>query len=158
MDRNLVSSDSICEKINTLIDDVHRAILDPQTLSAYLTATRSNEDDFAWARCLADDDIIHGDFSEEFGGQGRTHWHYGVAHPLLAGIETKFMADYGRDWLRHGDAARLAMVVGSRNVNGLKLFDPRMVWQITSALVIVCGTFGGAFILSCKWQVQINLD
>lgn len=52
---------------------------------------------------------------------------YLVAHPILAGIETKFMAAYGRDWLRHGHAARLAIVVGSRNVNGLKMFDPRMV-------------------------------
>ena len=75
-----------------------------------------------------------------------------VAHPILAGIETKFMASYGRDWLRHGNAARLAMVVESRNINGLKMFDPRMGWQVTSSLFIVCGTAGGAFILSCKWS------
>lgn len=73
-----------------------------------------------------------------------------VAHPLLAGIEAKFMADYGRDWLRHPHAARLAIVVGSRNVNGLKMFDPRMAWQVTSSFFIVCGSTGGAFILSCK--------
>lgn len=73
-----------------------------------------------------------------------------MAHPILAGIETKFMAEYGRDWLRHGYAARLAIVVGSRNDNGLKMFDPRMVWQITSSIFIVCGSVGGGFILSCK--------
>ena len=72
-----------------------------------------------------------------------------VAHPILAGIETKFMAEYGRDWLRHGYAARLAIVVGSRNDNGLKMFDPRMIWQIMSSLFIVCGSIGGGFILSC---------
>lgn len=60
------------------------------------------------------------------------------------------MADYGRDWLRHGYAARLAIVVGSRNDNGLKMFDPRMIWQITGSLFIVCGSVGGGFILSCK--------
>ncbi|KAA6408754.1 MAG: hypothetical protein FRX48_07097 [Lasallia pustulata] len=58
------------------------------------------------------------------------------------------MADYGRDWLRHGYAARLAIVVGSRNDNGLKMFDPRMIWQITGSLFIVCGSVGGGFILS----------
>ena len=60
------------------------------------------------------------------------------------------MASYGRDWLRHPHAARLAIVVGSRNVNGLKMFDPRMAWQLTSSIFTVCGTVGGAFILSCK--------
>ena len=65
-------------------------------------------------------------------------------------MESKFMASYGRDWLREGYAARLAIVVGSRNVNGLKMFDPRMTWQILSATSIVCGAVGGAFVLSCK--------
>lgn len=72
-----------------------------------------------------------------------------MAHPILAGIESKFMADYGRDWLLHGHAARLAIVVGSRNINGLKMFDPRMAWQITSSIFLVAGTIGGAFVLSC---------
>ncbi len=58
------------------------------------------------------------------------------------------MADYGRNWLRHGYAARLAMVVGSRNVNGLKMFDPRMAWQVTSSVIIVGGSVFGAFIIS----------
>ena len=79
-----------------------------------------------------------------------------VAHPILAGIETKFMASYGRDWLRHPHAARLAIVVGSRNVNGLKMFDPRMAWQLTSSIFTVCGTVGGAFILSCKITILIS--
>ena len=61
----------------------------------------------------------------------------------------RFMAEYGRDWLHYKSAARLAMVVGSRNVNGLKMFDPRMVWQVMSAIMLVCGAGFGAFILSC---------
>lgn len=79
-----------------------------------------------------------------------------VAHPILAGIETKFMASYGRDWLRHPHAARLAIVVGSRNVNGLKMFDPRMAWQLTSSIFTICGTVSGAFILSCKPRILIQ--
>ena len=77
-----------------------------------------------------------------------------VAHPILTGIETKFMADYGRDWLLHGHAARLAIVVESRNVNGLKMFDPRMAWQVSSSIAIVAGTVSGSFILSCKSVLQ----
>lgn len=66
------------------------------------------------------------------------------------------MASYGRDWLRHPHAARLAIVVGSRNVNGLKMFDPRMAWQLTSSIFTVCGTVGGAFILSCKTRLLFS--
>lgn len=150
VDRNLVSADAIREKCNELVNDVRLALLDPATLATYQTNTRTTSEDFEWMGCLSDEEIFGDDFFEGFGGQGRTHFHYGVAHPLLSGIETKFMAEYGRDWLRHGYAARLAIVVGSRNINGLKMFDPRMVWQITSALVIVCSSVFGAFILSCK--------
>ena len=60
------------------------------------------------------------------------------------------MADYGRNWLLRGHATRLAIVVESRNINGLKMFDPQMAWQVTSSFVIMAGTVGGSFILSCK--------
>lgn len=145
-----MSADSIRQRLNDLVNDVRLALLDPQVISDYMRITSSTEEDFAWTKCLNNEELFGGDFFEDFAGQGRTHWHYGVAHPILCGIETKFMADYGRDWLRHGHTARLAIVVGSRNVNGLKMFDPRMLWQITSSVFVVCGSVGGAFILSCK--------
>lgn len=149
VDRSLVSSDSILKRLNSLVDDVRLALLNPDVLETYMTVTHTTLEDFAWTSCLNREEFREGFFTK-FAGQGRTHWHYGVAHPLLAGIEAKFMAEYGRDWSRHGQAARMAIVVGSRNVNGLKMFDARMVWQITSALIIVGGSVGGAFILSCK--------
>ena len=148
VDRNLVSADAIREHLNELIKDVRLALLDPAVLDAYKKNTNTGDEDFAWVVSLQNEEIFGEDFFESFGGQGRTHFHYGVAHPLLSGIETKFMAAYGRDWLRHGHAARLAIVVGSRNLNGLKMFDPRMAWQITSALITVCGCIFAAFILS----------
>ena len=148
VDRNLVSADAIREHLNELVRDVRLALLDPATLEDYKNITNTGNGDFAWMALLTDDDLFDGEFFERFGGQGRTHFHYGVAHPLLSGIETKFMAAYGRDWLRHGYAARLAIVVGSRNLNGLKMFDPRMTWQITAAIIMVSGCIFSAFILS----------
>lgn len=156
VDRNLVSSNSIRDRLNCLVDDVRLALLDPRTLRAYMADTRTTEEDFAWLSCLNDKELFQGDFFQGFGGQGRTHWHYGVAHPILAGIEVNFMADYGRDWLHYEHAARLAIVVGTRNVKGLKMFDPRMTWQITSSIIIVCGTISGAFILSCMLSKHVS--
>ncbi|KAL9130441.1 MAG: hypothetical protein Q9217_001364 [Psora testacea] len=164
VDRNSVSADSIRERINGLVEDVRQAPMDRMTLELYESVTKSNEEDFAWIDCLRDTNIFDGHFFEAFNGQGRTHFHYGIAHPLLSGIETKFMADYGRGWLGHGHAARLAIVVGSRNINGLKMFVFRMAWQITGSLVIVCGSVFGAFILSCRYPsgalvgLQLCLD
>ena len=172
VDRNLVSADAIREKLNTLVYDVRMALLDPEVVGSYKEATRSMEIDFEGAESLDNEELFGGDFFESFAGQGRTHWHYGgmkqglsflqrklnlraVAHPILAGIESKFMASYGRDWLLHAHAARLAIVVGTRNVNGLKMFDPRMAWQITSSFIIVVGTVTGAFVLSCKLSATI---
>lgn len=148
VDRNIASADSTGAKFNSLVDDVRQALLDPQIREVYMRNTNTGPEDFVWMGPLYDETIFDGTFFTEFAGQGRTHWHYGVAHPILAGIEAKFMAEYGRDWIREGYAARLAIVVGSRNINGLKMFDPRMIWQITSSVFIVCGSVGGAFILS----------
>ena len=150
VDRNSVSADSIRERLNDLVEEVRRALLDPVTLEEYKKTTGTNDEDFVWVDLLNEAELFDGNFFESFGGQGRKHFHYGVAHPILSGIETKFMAEYGRDWLRHGYSTRLAIVVGSRNVNGLKMFDPRMFWQVTSSVIIVCGSIFAAFILSCK--------
>ncbi|KAL8765755.1 MAG: hypothetical protein Q9209_007262 [Squamulea sp. 1 TL-2023] len=150
VDRNLVSADAIRTKLNRLISDVRCALLDPDILSTYMHDTKTTPEDFSWTHSLGNQDYFPTNFFTGFGGQGRSHWHYGVAHPLLAGIESKFMADYGRNWLNTGYAARLAIVVGSRNINGLKMFDPRMVWQILASLFVIGGSVGGAFVLSCK--------
>ncbi|KAL9613821.1 MAG: hypothetical protein Q9167_001668 [Letrouitia subvulpina] len=83
VDRNHVSADSIREKLNSLIDDVRVALLDPDVLEEYMRDTRTAIDDFTWMSCLHDKVFTEGDFFVDFGGQGRTHWHYGVAHPLL---------------------------------------------------------------------------
>ncbi|KAL8799579.1 MAG: hypothetical protein Q9182_005790 [Xanthomendoza sp. 2 TL-2023] len=148
VDRNLVSADAIRTKLNRLIYDVRCALVDPDTLATYMHDTHTTPEDFSWMHTLGDMESFPKEFFHDFGGQGRSHWHYGVAHPLLAGIESKFMAGYGRDWLRQGYAARLAIVVGSRNINGLKMFDARMVWQILASLLIIGGSVGGAFVLS----------
>ena len=149
VDRNSVSANSIRERLNILLEEVRQSLLSPNVLQEYQIATNTHHEDFEWIESLRDTAVFDGNFFVGFGGQGRTHFHYGVAHPILSGIETKFMAEYGRDWLRHGAAARLAIVVGSRNVNGLKMFDPRMAWQTLGALVIFCGSTFGSFILSC---------
>ena len=148
VDRNLVSADSVRERLNGLINDVRAALQGSHGPEDFSMKRNATGVDFAGRSFLEKEGSSKFEFFEGFGGQGRTHFHYGVAHPVLSGIETKFIANYGRDWLRNGHAARHAMVMGSRNPNGLKMFDARMIWQISSSFVIVAGTVFGAFILS----------
>ena len=153
VDRNPVSVDSICFELNRLLDDVRLALLNPDLRNTYMRDTGRTDRDFAWTNALNNEDFYHQDFFTGFAGQGRVRWHYGVAHPILAGIESGYVAKYGRDWLRNPDAARTAIILGATNPHGLRWFDFRMIWQILSALFITCGAVGGAFILSCKFTV-----
>lgn len=150
VDRNNASADAVREKLNSLVEDVRRTLLDQDALDLFVKMTKTRPIDYRWTEALRDENVFGGSFFLDFGGQGRSHFHYGVAHPILSGIETKFMADYGRNWLALGHEARRAIIVGSRNINGLKMFDPRMIWQVTSAMILVVGSVIGAFILSCK--------
>ena len=67
------------------------------------------------------------------------------------------MARYGRDWLRRGYAARLAIVVGSKNVNGLKMFDTRVIWQITYLVSIRSRTMIVELIIGVDYTPTVGL-
>lgn len=149
VDRNLTSADSVLDRLNSLIKEVRLALLDPDSAHDLMHIEhQSTAIEFAESKVLNNGEVGEEPFFESFGGQGRTHFHYGVAHPILSSMETKFVAQYGRDWLRNGHKARRAIVVQSRNINGLKMWDPRMVWQIISSILIVAGTVFAAFIIS----------
>lgn len=153
VDRNPVAANSIQMELNGLLDDVRLALLDPGLRNTYLRDTRRTQEDFAWTSHLDNEDYSHQDFFTQFAGQGRVRWHYGVAHPIIEGIEKTFMAKWGRNWLRDPDMARTFMVLGPPEMAGLRWFDFRMVWQIQGSVCIVCGAVGGAFILSCKTSI-----
>ncbi|KAL9601234.1 MAG: hypothetical protein Q9219_002639 [cf. Caloplaca sp. 3 TL-2023] len=148
VDRNSVSADSVRERLNSLVREVRDALLDTRTLERYRSVTKISEGDLSWVETLRESGPFDKDFFSTFGGQGRTHFHYGVAHPILSGIETKFIAEHGRGWLLQSAAARKAMIIESRNINGLKMFDLRMAWQVISATLLFSGATFGSFFIS----------
>lgn len=150
VDRNPVAAGSILMELNNLLDEVRSALLNPELRSTLIRGTGITQEDFAWTDALYNEGYFRQDFFTQFAGQGRVRWHYGVAHPILEGIERTVMAEWGRNWLRDPDRARTLMVRGPNRPAGLRWFDFRMIWQIMSSVCLVCGTVGGAFILSCK--------
>jgi hypothetical protein len=156
IDRNPMSSDDIRLRLNDLLDRVRLALLNTELRDTYIRDTGRAVDDFQWTQALENHDYFSESFFADFAGQGRSRWHYGVAHPILAGIETAYVADYGRDWLRNPERARTAMVVGPEQLIGLRWFDWRGVWQIISAIAIVLGTMTGAIVIS-YWTPTVGL-
>ena len=150
VDRNPVAAQSTLIELNGLLDDVRSALLDPDLRDTYMRETGRTRGDFAWTNALSGEDFFRQDFFTRFAGQGRVRWHYGIAHAILAGIEKTFVANAGRNWLMDPELARTFMVQGPETLVGLRWFDPRMIWQILCSISIVCGTVGGAFVLSCK--------
>jgi hypothetical protein len=156
IDRNPISSDDIRLRLNDLLDSVRRALLDPELRDTYIRDTGRAPDDYKWTQALDNHEYFSASFFSDFAGQGRTRWHYGVAHPILAGIERAYVANYGRDWLANSQRARTAMVIGPEQLTGLRWFDWREIWQILSAVSIVLGTVMGAFIIS-YWTPTVGL-
>jgi hypothetical protein len=149
VDRNPVAANDILVKINALLDRVRESLMDDMVKQEYiLTIADVDRDtmiDSVKATSEACPDLK--DFFVEFAGQGRKRFHYGVAHPILTDIEQAYIAERGRNWLGNEPEARTHLVLGDR-LGGLNWMDPRELWQVLSAIVIVGGTTLGAFCLS----------
>ena len=153
VDRNPSGTDQTKKWLNKFLDEIRYALPDAGLRDAYLRTIHRNQNELSWTANIRDQDfdLSKGQFFSHFAGQGRVRWHYGVAHPILAGIEKTFVAGHGRGWLEHS-MARSYLEWGDKvgSPSGLRTFDFREIWQILSSLIIVGGTVTGAFILSCK--------
>lgn len=134
-DRSPASTDQIRLKLNRLLESVRLGLL--------------NEPDPRWnvPHNHGEYPIAQVEYFTDFGGQGRTRWHYGVAHPILVGIEDDFAAGHGRGWLSHRNARRF-LISRPNSINDLLSFDFRELWHVISALVIVGSSVFSAFIIS----------
>lgn len=157
VDRNNTITDTIQNKMNVLVEEVRQSLLDPERRDEWMRKTNRIPEELAWTETLANEELWGGGFFTEYAGQGRTRWHYGVAHPILTGIEKSFVAEYGRDWLRDKVSVTAAMVLGPTNEHGLRMSDWRMAWQAIAGFLIVTGTIAGAFVLSCM-RLQFGMS
>lgn len=134
VDRNPVANDDTRQRLNDLVSFTRDALL------------LSNSKDHTWV----EPEEFGKDFFIDFAGQGRKRWHYGVAHPILAGIEDRFaVRQTRRNWLmKNPKEARKILVQEDGDGYGLLWFDFREVWQILAAFCIVFGSVMGAFTVS----------
>ena len=150
VDRNPVAANDILIKLNALIDRVRLSLMDDTVKQDYLRTIADADHQARMADRVemtsrACPDLE--DFFVQFAGQGRKRFHYGVAHPILTDIEQAYIAERGRNWLSNEAEARTYLVLGDVS-GGLDWLDPRELWQVLSAVVIVGGTILGAFCLS----------
>ncbi|KAI4677090.1 uncharacterized protein J4E88_006897 [Alternaria novae-zelandiae] len=151
VDRNPIAAEAIRKKLNTLVDHVRISLRDPPNRREYLKLYQGEEnypDLEDRIENVAKKERCMDEFFVDFAGQARVRWHYGAAHAILCDIEDCYIQKKGRDWLAIEHEARAYLVLGAVNDEGLVWFDFREFWQIFSAIVIVGGSCGGAFILS----------
>ena len=87
-------------------------------------------------------------FFIKFAGQGRARWHYGCTHAIIADIERSYIGSRGRSWLDDEGEARLHLILGPVNADGMVWFDLRELWQVMFAVTIFCTNVLGSFMLS----------
>lgn len=150
VDRNPVAADDIRTKLNDLIDRVRQSLMDDtvkndyfETIADRVQQTKVHD----WVEKISEACPDLENFFVKFAGQGRRRFHYGAAHPILTDIERAYIAEQGRNWLHNEAEARTKLVLGDVS-GGLDWLDPRELWQVLSAVVIVGGTILGAFVLS----------
>ncbi|KAI4133120.1 MAG: hypothetical protein LQ338_000385 [Usnochroma carphineum] len=156
VDRNPVGTERNRRILNEFLEEVRSALLDPAARKPFLATSKRSVADLALTGVLRNNDTYHDGFFTHYAGQGRVRWHYGVAHPILAAMERCYVTVIGRGWLADPDAARSAIIWSPVREQGLIWFDPRMIWQISSSLVVVGGTIFGAFILSCRFYAPFT--
>lgn len=151
VDRNPIAAEAIRKKLNHLVDHVRNALQSEEHRNQFIKTFQDHPDRKvleARVESIANAEENEYEFFEEFAGQARVRWHYGAAHPILSDIEHCFIAEQGRNWLHDERIARMNLVLGTINDEGLMWFDIREFWQVGSAVLIVAGSCGGAFILS----------
>jgi hypothetical protein len=151
VDRNPIAADAIKIKLNALIDHVRNSLHNEQHRNHFINSFQDHPD-FKKLKMrvetIAEAEENEHNFFEEFAGQARVRWHYGAAHAILSDIEDCYIAKKGRNWLADERDARMNLVLGPINEEGLMWFDIREFWQVSSAVLIVGGSCGGAFTLS----------
>lgn len=151
VDRNPVAAEDIRNKLNDLVERVRLSLIDDHVRAKFLESIEDHADHVAmqaWAEKISMECLELDKFFVKFAGQARSRYHYGAAHPILTDIEKAYIASEGRDWLRSEDEARRKLVLGDVNEGGLDWLDPRELWQVLSAVIIVGGSILGAFVLS----------
>lgn len=152
VDRNPIAAEAIRIKLNTLVDHVRHALTDEKNCNDFISSfgPQLNQNLENKIKSLVKISTGHRmkHFFEDFAGQGRVRWHYGAAHAILSDIENCYVAERGRNWLANEAEARASLVTGPSNDEGLVWFDVREFWQVSSAIIIVAASCGGAFILS----------
>jgi hypothetical protein len=189
VDRNPVLTNSTRNRLNQLVHKATLALADPDFRDRLTKEVGGDENTFDWAKNSGNwkwtqtDETNHQDlytreaetknaapeiqntqsspakFFTAFAGQGRKRWHYGVAHPILAGIERQILQnpanpdlsdwERNRNWLANHDIKK-ELIKGTPSDLGLHQFDKRELREIVGTIFIFVGTVFGPFLISYR--------
>lgn len=84
-----------------------------------------------------------------FAGQGRHHWHYGVAYPIIRGLKKDGISNARRGWSYDTDARQKLIATKRWDAKDrIHSWDLREFWQVLLALTIVWTSMLAAFLIA----------
>lgn len=153
VDRNPVNTNDVRNLLNDFLDRVRLSLLDSDNQKTCIkgqtwTPQQLARVDYLFTQVDKLGLEVFTSFFRDFAGQGRTRWHYGVAHSVLAAVEDVGVADIGRGSSESLLKRHDELVLGPTDPMELHYFDWHEGWQILAATLIVFGTLLGAFVIS----------
>lgn len=98
VDRNPVSTNDVMKSLNRFLNTFRLSLLDIDNQKTYVQTQSRVADQLEWLSDLKEYERDLESFFRDCSGQGRTRWHYGVAHSVLAAVEDVGVADIARGW------------------------------------------------------------
>lgn len=142
VDRNLTATKDLRRKFNVLLADV-RQMLD---LEIELRGSESNNSEEPTGDVHRLVEELAEEFFVEFAGQGRVHWHRGVASSILASVEKYAKSRGNRDWLPQSKGSLISIDVN--RMRGFDQPDYGSVWQAIGAMAVIYGNIFCGFAIS----------
>lgn len=118
-------------------------------LTSWFDSSECDSPDLQWIDSISAPSLDKEGIFYSFAGQGRHHWHYGVASTILKGLKQDGIFDPKRGWSYETDA-RCKLIATTRwdAKDRIHSWDLREFWQVLLSLLIVWSSVLAAFLIA----------
>lgn len=115
---------------------------------SWFDSAECDSQDLRWIEAISDPALDDAQFFNNFAGQGRRLWHYGVAYPIIEGLKKDGIIDARRGWSYSSNCrAKLISTANWNQDDRLHSWDLREWWQVLASLFMVWTSMLGGFLI-----------
>lgn len=118
-------------------------------LTSWFDSPECDTPDLRWIDSISAPSLDEEGVFYSFAGQGRQHWHYGVAYPIIRSLKKDGIFDARRGWSYDPDARRKLIATTKWDAKDrIHSWDLRELWQVLFSLLIVWTSMLAAFLIA----------